>query len=131
MFEYYFSTFRYNYINFKGRARRKEVWYFIFINNIICMLLTTIPIITNNGWLIWLSFIYVIASLIPTLALLVRRMHDIGKSGKMILVAFIPLIGFFWILILLLTEGTIGKNKYGPNPKNPYQDLNEIGQTQY
>lgn len=130
MFKYYFKVFQ-NYINFKGRSRRKEVWYFILINNIICALLGSIPIITNNGWLIWLSFIYIIASLVPIFALLVRRMHDVGKSGKIILVAFIPLIGFFWILILLLTEGAIGKNKYGPNPKNPYQDLNEIGETQY
>jgi len=48
---------------------------------------------------------------------LVRRLHDIGKSGWMVLIAFIPLIGVFWLLFLLVTDSSPGENQYGKNPK--------------
>lgn len=56
-------------------------------------------------------------TLIPNLAVSVRRLHDQDKSGWMILVGLIPLIGGIWLLILYLTEGTRGPNQYGPDPK--------------
>lgn len=55
--------------------------------------------------------------LIPSLAVAVRRLHDLGKSGWMLLVSFIPLVGGIWLLILFLTEGNPSANKYGENPK--------------
>jgi uncharacterized membrane protein YhaH (DUF805 family) len=63
--------------------------------------------------------LYGLALFIPGLAVAVRRLHDIGKSGWMILVALIPLIGGIWLLILLVKEGDSGSNEYGPDPKNP------------
>ena len=61
--------------------------------------------------------LYSLVMLIPALAVSVRRLHDIGKSGWFILVGLIPIIGFFWLLIYFLQEGTAGPNQYGPNPK--------------
>ena len=61
--------------------------------------------------------IWGLATLIPNLAVLVRRMHDQGKSGWWVFIAFVPIIGGIWLLILLLTDGTPGPNQWGPDPK--------------
>ena len=58
---------------------------------------------------------------IPNLAVQVRRLHDQDKSGWMILVGLIPLIGPIWLLVLYLLEGTRGPNRYGPDPKGGAQ----------
>jgi uncharacterized membrane protein YhaH (DUF805 family) len=62
-------------------------------------------------------FLYVLAILIPGLAVAVRRLHDVGKSGWMILISLIPLIGAIWLLVLMVTDSNPGENQYGPNPK--------------
>jgi uncharacterized membrane protein YhaH (DUF805 family) len=96
-----------NYFNFNGRARRSEYWYFILFNVIISFALGFV------GELMGLSIvstIYSIAVLIPSIAVSVRRMHDVGKSGWFIL---IPIYN----LVLALTEGNKGSNNYGPDPK--------------
>jgi uncharacterized membrane protein YhaH (DUF805 family) len=54
---------------------------------------------------------------IPGLAVAVRRLHDIGKSGWMLLITLIPLIGVIWLLVLLLTDSNSEENLYGANPK--------------
>jgi len=61
--------------------------------------------------------LYALAVIIPGLAVTVRRLHDIGKSGWMILISLIPIIGGIWLLILTVTDGEPGENQYGPNPK--------------
>jgi uncharacterized membrane protein YhaH (DUF805 family) len=63
--------------------------------------------------------LYAMAVLIPGLAVFVRRMHDVNKSGWYLFIALIPLIGAIWLLVLLIKEGTIGENQYGPDPNNP------------
>lgn len=60
---------------------------------------------------------YFLAILIPGLAVIVRRLHDIGKSGWWFLINLVPIIGFIWFLALMVTEGDLRDNKYGPNPK--------------
>jgi uncharacterized membrane protein YhaH (DUF805 family) len=62
-------------------------------------------------------FLYILAIFIPALAVSVRRLHDIGKSGWMYLIIIIPLIGSIWLLVLAVTDSNSGENKYGPNPK--------------
>jgi uncharacterized membrane protein YhaH (DUF805 family) len=64
-----------------------------------------------------LSGIYGLAILIPSLAVSVRRLHDIDRSGWWILIALVPLIGTIVLLVFALLEGTAGPNRYGPNPK--------------
>jgi uncharacterized membrane protein YhaH (DUF805 family) len=96
-----------NYATFNGRARRSEYWYFFLFNLIISVVLGFV------GGLIGfdlLSSVYSIAVLIPSIAVGVRRMHDVGKSGWFLL---IPIYN----LILALTEGNQGPNEYGSDPK--------------
>ncbi len=109
------------YTDFSGRARRKEYWMFFLFNVIFGAVATGLDNILGlynfeygsgpiNG-------IYSLFILIPSLAVSVRRLHDIGKSGWMILINLIPLIGQIWFFILLVRDGDIGPNEYGPNPK--------------
>jgi uncharacterized membrane protein YhaH (DUF805 family) len=58
-----------------------------------------------------------LAVLIPTLALTVRRLHDIDRTGWWILIGLVPLIGGIVLLVFALLDGTPGSNQYGPNPK--------------
>lgn len=116
----YYSDVLNKYATFDGRARRAEYWYFFLFNILIGMgfgiVDSSIGSISETGTGL-LSGLYTLAIVIPNLAVTVRRLHDIGKSGWMILVAFIPLIGFFWLLILLAADSEREGNKYGPNPK--------------
>jgi len=109
------------YADFSGRARRKEYWMFVLFNMIfaiVAMILDNILGLTA-GELPYgvLYYLYVLAVLIPGLAVAVRRLHDVGKSGWMILIALIPIIGAIWLLVLMVTDSNPGENQYGPNPK--------------
>ena len=64
----------------------------------------------------YITLAYGLASLLPTLAVVVRRLHDIGKSGWMILIGLIPLVGLY-LIYLLAKDSDPGQNAYGPNPK--------------
>lgn len=109
------------YADFIGRARRKEYWMFVLFNmifSVIAMILDNILGIAMEGIGYGpLYGIYLLAIILPSLAVAVRRLHDIGKSGWMILISLIPLIGGIWLLVLLVTDSNPGDNQYGPNPK--------------
>ena len=109
------------YADFSGRARRKEYWMFVLFN----MIFAIVAMILDNVLGIAMEEIgygplyglYVLAMLIPGLAVAVRRLHDVGKSGWMILISLIPLIGAIWLLVLMVTDSNHGENQYGQNPK--------------
>ena len=116
------------YVTFSGRARRKEFWMFILINLIIGAIASVLDSAFGlsktevvNGVTTYsagaISLIYSLAVLLPSLAVAVRRMHDIGKSGGWIFINLIPLIGWIWYIVLAATAGQVGDNKYGPDPK--------------
>lgn len=109
------------YTVFSGRARRQEFWMFVLINAIIGMVLAIVDSSMgtsfNNGSGLFQA-IYGLAVFLPTLALTVRRFHDVNKSGWFYLVAFIPILGAIWIFVITLTEGDSNQNQYGPNPKH-------------
>ena len=109
------------YADFSGRARRKEYWMFALFNlifAIVAMILDNILGIAIDGVGYGpLYGLYILAVLIPGLAVAVRRLHDVGKSGWMILIALIPLIGAIWLLVLMVTDSNPGENQYGQNPK--------------
>ena len=65
----------------------------------------------------WIYSLYALAIIIPSLAVALRRLHDIGKSGWWILIALVPLIGAIWLLVLYVRDSQPGENQYGPNPK--------------
>ena len=72
--------------------------------------------------------IYLLATLIPWLALNVRRLHDIGKSGGYIFINLIPVISSIWYIVLVATEGEYGNNNYGSDPKmEQYDEIDDIG----
>jgi len=108
------------YAVFSGRARRKEYWFFVLFYVIIVVVLSIIDAMLGlqfgQGVGI-LSTIYMLAVLIPGLAVGVRRLHDINKSGWWILIGFVPIIGPIILLIFALMGGTAGDNTYGPDPK--------------
>lgn len=117
------------YAVFNGRARRKEYWMFTLFNIIFAILAvildyllgtTIIELGTGIEGLGYGLFyiLYALAVLIPGLAVSVRRLHDIGKSGWMLLLYLIPLVGAIWILVYLVTDSNPGENEYGPNPKD-------------
>ena len=103
-----------NFANFDGRARRSEYWWFI-----LASLLIRIPATLLNQTL---GMVVGLALLIPTLSVLIRRMHDVGKSGWYCL---IPIYN----IILACTEGVHGTNEYGPDPKGSGldDDIDAIG----
>lgn len=109
------------YADFSGRARRKEYWMFVLFNMIfaiVAMILDNVLGIAMEGIGYGpLYGLYVLAMLIPGLAVAVRRLHDVGKSGWMILISLIPLIGAIWLLVLMVTDSNPGENQYGQNPK--------------
>jgi len=104
------------YAVFSGRARRKEYWMFFLCNMLISIALSAVTI--TAGYLLGVgemisdaaNGIYFLAVLIPSIAVGVRRMHDIGRSGWWILC---PIVN----LIFLFINSQPGRNEYGPNPK--------------
>ncbi len=108
------------FADFKGRARRKEYWMFTLISLLITYGFMILAIVTEISALSIISSIHSFAVLVPTLAVGVRRIHDVGKSGWFLL---IPIYN----LILLCTDSEEGTNKWGPNPKTGGDEINQIG----
>jgi uncharacterized membrane protein YhaH (DUF805 family) len=108
------------YVEFSGRARRKEFWMFVLISAVISLVLSIIDRAigtdsANGGGL--LKSIYGLAVLLPSIAVAVRRLHDIGRSGWWLLLSFLIVIGWIILIIWYAQEGQPGGNKYGPDPK--------------
>jgi uncharacterized membrane protein YhaH (DUF805 family) len=104
--------------NFSGRSGRKEYWMFVlyyFIFGLAIIILDRfIMDLTGRNFMV-ITLIYGITMLLPGIAVSIRRLHDIDKSGWMILILFIPLIGLIWLWILMMIKGNPGNNKFGPN----------------
>jgi uncharacterized membrane protein YhaH (DUF805 family) len=115
----YYLTVLKKYADFNGRARRSEYWYFFLFTSLISMGFSAAD---TYFQLQYLNVIYSLVVLVPGIAVGVRRMHDVNKSGWYIL---IPIYN----LILAFTEGTEGPNQYGQDPKRPefHDDIEQIG----
>ena len=112
--EWYLKVVRDNYANFKGRASRQEYWMFFLFNVIFAFALGIIEGLTGifgNTDESILANIYSLAVAIPSIAVGVRRIHDVGKSGWFLL---IPIYNF----ILLVTDSESGENQYGNHLNN-------------
>jgi uncharacterized membrane protein YhaH (DUF805 family) len=101
---YYLRAFN-KYADFKGRDNRPQYWYFFLFNFLVSLILS---LIAEE-----LVSIYFLAIFVPSLAISIRRLHDIGKSGWWILISLIPIIGTIWLIILLATKGQSKDNEYG------------------
>lgn len=92
------------YATFEGRSRRAEFWWAYLMTFVLSLLLS------------W-TYIVPLACLIPSIAVGVRRLHDIGKSGWYYLLSLIPIVGTIVLIVWWCQEGTIGRNEYGEDPK--------------
>lgn len=132
MIEYYKKVVFENYANFSGRARRSEYWYYALASGIISVILAIFDNLLGLTYASGLSergvlsSVYSLLVFLPGLAVMVRRLHDVGKSGWFLLIAF-TVIGIFWLIYLSFKEGDQGTNEYGPDPKNELEEINEIG----
>jgi uncharacterized membrane protein YhaH (DUF805 family) len=102
-----------NYANFSGRASRSEYWFFTLYHFLIvsfCM----VGFPFGLGYSLLL--LSLIANFLPSISVLVRRLHDTGRSGWWYWIALVPLVGPILLLIWLCTRGTFGGNEYGPDP---------------
>jgi uncharacterized membrane protein YhaH (DUF805 family) len=102
-----------NYVNFAGRACRSEYWYWIlfyFIGYVVTGLIDlAIGYQVTTG-------LFGLAILLPSLAVTVRRLHDLDRTGWWIFLSLIPIIGWIILLIWYCTKGTEGPNRFGPDP---------------
>jgi len=114
-----------SYAVFRGRSRRKEFWFFILIDTVIFTLLSIADFISDiviyGEWssenIAFASSVYFILTLIPKIALTVRRLHDTGKSGFWLFSLLIPPVGIIVLFVFSLLDSDSGDNKYGQNPK--------------
>lgn len=116
------SVFR-QYATFQGRARRAEYWWFglfTFLAQAILDILDKALFGFPNGMGMHetspLAAIFALATLLPTLAVGVRRLHDVDRSGWWLLIIFLPVIGMIVLLYWFVCRGTIGPNRFGADP---------------
>ena len=102
------------FATFSGRARRAEYWWFFLFNVLAASILAAVSET--------LSGVFSLVTLLPTLAVSVRRLHDIDRSGWWLLLMILPLIGPIVLLVWSLTRGTAGINNFGDDPKLPQND---------
>jgi uncharacterized membrane protein YhaH (DUF805 family) len=109
------------YAVFGGRSRRKEYWYFVLFSLIVSLVLSAIDALlgtfsssTNVGLL---GGIYGLAIIIPSIAVSVRGLHDIDRTGWWVLISLVPVIGTIILLVFAVLDGTPGENRFGPNPE--------------
>ena len=126
LFDWWKKVVFQNYANFSGRARRAEYWNFVLVNIIIYIplyIFFIVSIFNDSETFGTLSIavlgLFALFMLVPSLAVLVRRLHDLNKSGWNFLFYFIPIAGPIIMLVWLCTEGNRFPNNYGDDPKNP------------
>ncbi|RYG87752.1 MAG: DUF805 domain-containing protein [Alphaproteobacteria bacterium] len=114
----YFSAMS-RYFDFSGRSRRAEYWLYALVVVVatIAAVLADVAIFEKAPGSGFLYGIIALVHLVPTIAVNVRRLHDIGKSGWWYLLIFIPLIGAILLIIWACRDSAPGDNRYGPNPK--------------
>lgn len=117
---WYLAVLR-NYVGFSGRAQRAEFWWFTLINVIISVILSLIDegvgTAGPDGGGGLLSVLYALAVLLPGLAVGVRRLHDIGRTGWWVLIGLIPIIGQLVLIYFWVQDSEGDENRFGPNPK--------------
>jgi len=126
------------YVDFQGRSRRSEYWWVALFNVIVFGVGTVLAMVLGGvnfetgemGPLAYVVFgllgLYALGIIVPSIALFVRRLHDINQTGWIYLglfvLGFVPLIGLLASIaqiVIACIPGTVGTNKYGPDPKNP------------
>ncbi len=103
------------YASFSGRARRSEFWWFYLFTFVVIIAGVVLDAVLGTSGIFY--GVTVLALILPNIAIAVRRLHDIDKSGWSYLLYFIPLAGFIIMIVFSCKEGTRGPNRYGADPK--------------
>lgn len=108
------------YAQFSGRATRAEFWTFSLVNVVIYVVLAGIGASSKDLSVVGFGLYgaFALAALVPSLAVIWRRLHDTGRSGGWFFISLVPLIGGLWLFILTLLGGTAGPNQFGPDPRS-------------
>ena len=106
-----------NYVGFSGRARRSEFWFFVLFSMLVQVVFAVVDLVLLGVGDGAFGAIASLALLLPSLAVGVRRLHDVGRSGWWMLIILVPLIGVILLLIWNLSRGEDGPNRFGPNPR--------------
>lgn len=117
--EWYMVPWR-RFAVFSGRARRREYWTFFLVHLIPGMILTLGTLTGDRSvreLCMLVSAVLALGTLVPSLAVSVRRLHDTGKSGWFLLVGLLPFVGGIILILLMALDGEPNENRYGPDPK--------------
>lgn len=109
------------YVDFSGRARRSEFWYFALLSFLVGIVTSILDAILGTDYDTGGGLVNTVASLalfLPSLAVAVRRLHDTGRSGWWILIGLIPIVGLILLIVWYCSHTVPGDNQYGPDPKN-------------
>ena len=110
------------YAVFTGRARRREYWMFTLFYLIFAFALGAVDAVIGTFnetlGLGLFSGLLVLALLLPSIGVSIRRLHDSGRTGWWLLISLIPLIGPLVLLVFMVLDSQPGSNRYGPNPKD-------------
>ncbi|PDH24380.1 MAG: hypothetical protein CND84_04305 [Marine Group II euryarchaeote MED-G35] len=122
------TVFRNKYATFSGRASRSEYWWGYLGYVVIATVLQIVGLVgaaallnvneSLAGLVILIPYLAILGMIIPTIAVSVRRLHDTGKSGWMLLIIFIPCIGIILWIVWMVEDGQAHDNTYGPVPTN-------------
>ena len=98
------------YADFSGRAKRPEFWWFVLFCIVVSLLLEVVGS--------YISWAFSLATIVPSLAVGARRLHDMNKSGWLQLIWLIPILGWIYMVYMMVQEGDAGDNQYGAPPAN-------------
>jgi uncharacterized membrane protein YhaH (DUF805 family) len=102
---------------FSGRSSRSEYWWWMLASILFQIICTIIAVLGNVG----VAAIFPILLVLPTATMIVRRLHDLEKSGWWFLIVLIPLFGILYLIYLFIQEGDMNENIYGPVPTNIFE----------
>jgi len=105
------------YVIADGRACRSEFWFFVLFNLLVQIIIIITVKVTHYDVVLLLIPIHILITILPGISVMIRRMHDVGRTGWLYLLQLVPIIGTAVILIWLCSASQPGSNKYGPNPK--------------
>ncbi len=97
------------YADFTGRARRSELWWFVLFTVAVNFVLQLVGLEALAG-------LFALAVLIPSIAVGVRRLHDLDRTGWWYLLVLLPVIGWLVLIFFYIQPGTTGENRFGPDP---------------
>ena len=111
-----------NYVGFSGRSRRSEYWYFTLFYLVIAIVLSVLDGILFGGSVDGkgtpvLSGLFMLAMLLPSIAVGIRRLHDTDRIGWWLLIGMIPILGAIVLIVFFVQDSKPGDNRFGANPK--------------